>query len=275
MAAFAARRYKRGVTELPDPRDRTTPPTAPPATLPRRSWLAIASATMGSVALLTSCAGLGISGILATFLGMIALDRIRRAQPPLRGRGLAWAGIGLGLSAFILSMLVAWGFSTLQREWHGDLERSLQRTFTARDDAGAADAFGGWTGREGATITADEITSFAREAETRYGKFIGFRELSEEREGGFRSVQRVIVTANFEFERGERLGSMGFCFITDTRSLLPELRIDSISILDAERGNLLIPAKAATKTEDARDAGTTTSSAPASNATDETSEVRP
>ncbi|MCE2883676.1 MAG: DUF4190 domain-containing protein [Planctomycetaceae bacterium] len=258
-----------------DPTDRQTPPTAPPAALPRRSWLAIASATMGSVALLTSCAGLGISGILAAFLGMVALDRIRREEPMLRGRGLAWAGIGLGLSAFVLSLLVAWGFATLQQEWHGDLERSLQRTFAARDDAGATEAFSGWTGREGTTITAAEIAAFAREAESRYGKFIGFKELSEERAGGFRSVQRMIVTANFEFERGERLGSMGFCFITGTSSLLPELRIDSISILDAERGNLLIPAGTTKKTDEASGAETATSSVPASNAADEASEVRP
>jgi len=263
------------VPGLQDPTDRQTPPTAPPSALPRRSRLAIASAVMGSVALLTSCAGLGISGILATFLGMIALDRIRRGEPMLRGRGLAWAGIGLGLSAFVLSILVAWGFATLQREWHGDLERSLQRTFAARDNAGATEAFAGWTGREGTTITTAEIAAFAREAESRYGKFVGFKELSEERAGGFRSVQRMIVTANFEFERGERLGSMGFCFITDTSSLLPELRIDSISILDAERGNLLIPASATKKTDAAPDAGTDTSSVPTSDAAVKTGEVRP
>ncbi|MFM7261608.1 MAG: DUF4190 domain-containing protein [bacterium] len=196
---------------------------------------------MGSVALLMSCVGIGLSGLLAAFLGMIALDRIRREAPALRGRGLAWAGIGLGLTAFVVSALVAWGFTSIQKEWHDDLDQSLRQTFAGTDDAGAAGALEHWIGREGSTIASPALVTFAKEAESRYGRYLGFRELSEERSGGLRSVQRVVVTVNFSFETGERLGSMGFCFVTGTRSLLPELRLDSIAILDAERGNLAIP----------------------------------
>jgi hypothetical protein len=252
---------------------------------------------MGSVAVLTSCVGFGISGLLAAFLGMIALDRIRREAPALRGRGLAWTGIALGLVAFTLSVIVAWGLQSLQKEWHADLDRALARTFaistgataegsSAGDDGGAelgaaavvdegaaSEALKSWIGREGATVTAAELTSFATEARARFGGFRGFRALSEDRQGGFQSVQRVVVTAEFDFETGPRLGSMGFCFITDTRSLLPEPRLDSIAILDAERGTLSIPR--APKVDDAAPAGTTDSATTTAPTTAPEADARP
>jgi hypothetical protein len=196
---------------------------------------------MGSVALLTSCCGVGLAGALAMMLGMIALDRIRNAQPPMQGRGLAWTGIGLGFASLALSLVVAIGRSSLQDEWSRELERGTRSTLAALDEPGVDAAMRVLTAPEGKSLNADDVRSFASEAFARYGAFVGFSEISKDSVGPITGPQRVTVTASFEFERAKLLGSVGFRLVMGTETLVPEARVESIMLVDTERGDLSLP----------------------------------
>jgi hypothetical protein len=226
---------------------------------------------MGSVALLTSCCGVGLAGALAMMLGMIALDRIRNAQPPMQGRGLAWTGIGLGFASLALSLVVAIGRSSLQDEWSRELERGTRSTFAALDEPGVDAAMRTLTAPEGMSLNADNVRTFAREAFARYGAFVGFTEISKDSVGSITGPQRVTVTASFEFERAKLLGSVGFRLVMGTETLVPEARVESIMLVDTERGDLSLPPKVVSATTGAKkpDEQAPDEKAPDANATGE------
>lgn len=198
---------------------------------------------MGSVALLTSCCGVGLAGALAMMLGMIALDRIRNSQPPMQGRGLAWTGIGLGFASLALSLVVAIGRSSLQDEWSRELERGTRATFAARDEPGVDAAMRVLTAPEGLSLNARDVRTFADEAFARYGAFVSFSEISKDSVGSITGPQRVTVTASFDFERAKLLGSVGFRLVMGTETFVPEARVESILLVDTERGDLSLPPK--------------------------------
>jgi hypothetical protein len=90
----------------------------PAATLPPHTdRLAIVALAMGIVALLSLVIFMGLLlGPLASIMGFISLRRIAAGDGELRGRGLALAGLVLGLVAFVLgglTVLVASSFGNL------------------------------------------------------------------------------------------------------------------------------------------------------------------
>jgi peptidylprolyl isomerase len=75
------------------------PPPPPFVGQPGPSGFALASVILGASAVLTCVIG----SVLAIVFGHIALARIRRAQPPEGGRGLAIAGLVLGYAGVALT----------------------------------------------------------------------------------------------------------------------------------------------------------------------------
>ncbi|GIW09534.1 MAG: hypothetical protein KatS3mg061_0591 [Dehalococcoidia bacterium] len=76
----------------------SAPPSAVPST-PRRATLAVVSLVAGILAFLTVCNALlfFLPSLVAVIAGLAALRQIDRSTGALGGRGLAVAGIGLGL----------------------------------------------------------------------------------------------------------------------------------------------------------------------------------
>ena len=123
------------------------------------------------------------------------------------------------------------------------------------------------TAPEGKSLDADNVRTFAREAFARYGAFVGFTEISKDSVGSFAEPQRVTVTASFDFERAKLLGSVGFRLVMGTTTLVPEARVESIMLVDTERGDLSLPPKVAPTTTGA----TTTNETPNETPSDTTS----
>jgi hypothetical protein len=74
----------------------------------------------------------------------------------------------------------------------------------------------------------------------------------------------VTVTASFDFERAKLLGSVGFRLVMGTETFVPEARVESILLVDTERGDLSLPPKPITK--DAKDTSAEGTGATAVNA---------
>ena len=80
------------------PTSASAPPSAAPST-PSRSPLAVVSLVAGILAFLTVCNVLlfFLPSLVAVVAGLVALRQIDRSTGALGGRGLAVAGVGLGL----------------------------------------------------------------------------------------------------------------------------------------------------------------------------------
>ena len=199
---------------------------------------------MGAFALLTSCIGVDFAGVFAVTLGIIALERIRSSGALLRGRGLAWTGIGLGACAALCSIAFAWGRSTLQERWHGQLDAALRTTFAAIDAPGETAAMSYWIAPAGSSLTPQDLGEFARTVNARFGTLKGFAEISKDTEASFDGSNRVTSATSFEFADARVLGSMTFRLVPGTADLFPEVRLESVRLLDSSGGNLTLPTQA-------------------------------
>lgn len=74
----------------------------------RYSGFAITSFVLGIVGVLIGYFLLGIPNLLAVIFGFIALSKIKKNKK-LRGKALAWWGIGLGMSFLVLVIIgIVW-----------------------------------------------------------------------------------------------------------------------------------------------------------------------
>lgn len=229
---------------MPDASDETDKPAEGPARATSR--LAIAAVATGALSFALSCCGAGFAGALSVLLGTIALERIRASRGSLRGRGLAWAGIALGTLAFALSAALVWAVGEMQERWDAQLDRGLRATFAAhaRDDATRGPAIDAWTATSGGAIEEEQLAAFSAEIAARYGELESFRILSEERDPDFsRGTQRLMLAVAFDFTEGRRNGAVTAQLVPSTLGIVPELRIESVKILDVERGDVAIPSE--------------------------------
>jgi len=93
---------------LPSPSAATRSPTlrqVPAGAPPHTSALAIASLILGALGLCT----VGVTALLGVPFSLAALWSIRRRQAALKGRALAWTGLGLSVFSLVLAA-VALGF---------------------------------------------------------------------------------------------------------------------------------------------------------------------
>jgi hypothetical protein len=162
-------------------------------------------------------------------------------------------------------------FRVARDEWSRELERGTRSTFAALDEPGVEAAMRVLTAPEGKSLDADNVRTFAREAFDRYGAFVGFTEISKDNVGSFAEPQRVTVTASFEFERAKLLGSVGFRLVMGTTTLVPEARVESIMLVDTERGDLSLPPKVAPTTTSAKTPNETPDETPDETPSDTTS----
>ncbi|NYG54630.1 DUF4190 domain-containing protein [Nocardioides perillae] len=103
----------------------------------QRKGLAIAALVLGALALLTCWTIVGgiVLGVAALVVGLVALGRARKSTGG--GKGLAIAGIVLGVLGAVLSgALLAFGLSFLGSEEAQDLQECLQQ---AGDDQAAVE----------------------------------------------------------------------------------------------------------------------------------------
>ena len=205
------------------------------------SALARASAIVGAVSATLSCLGGGIGGPLAVLLGMIALDRIRSSAGSLRGRGVAWTGIALGIVSLSLTFLFQWGLTTLQESLNDQLDADIRATFAAVDDAGGRAALGKWAPATGTVLTTEELGAFARAAHERYGPFTAYSVSSEVRRPDFATGSHTLELAvKLEFAQASVPAVVVAKIMPAPGEIMPQMRIESIAIDDAERGALRV-----------------------------------
>lgn len=193
--------------------------------------------------MVTACLPLGILGLLAVMLGMMSLDRIRGSGGALRGRGLAWGGIGAGASGACLALAINWMLVSLQERWNGQLDAAVKGTFAAVDTTGSDAAFAKWSPRPGTVLTRESLSEFALAAKERYGAFTGFTIQSEERQPSLSDVNRITLALALQFEGARVNGSAVARLSTGRESWVPILELESIAVRDPERGDLAVPAK--------------------------------
>ena len=121
---------------------------APPAA-PRR-WSPLAA-----ISLMLSV--LPIGSLVAPFMGAAALWQLR-SRPDLRGRGLAWAGIGIGLVASGLMVGGAWVLAQSFTQLANRPADAIRAAW-----AGDADAFRTHLTRPGSEATAARIAAWVAE----------------------------------------------------------------------------------------------------------------
>ncbi|MFM7051594.1 MAG: DUF4190 domain-containing protein [Planctomycetota bacterium] len=208
------------------------------------SRLAVASLSLGIASVLTACLPIGILGLVGVTLGMMALERIRASGGALRGRGVAWSGIGTGALGACLALAINWMLVSLQEQWNGQLEAAVKGTFAAVDETGADGAMAKWSPRPGTVLTRGSLTEFALAAKERYGAFTGFTIQSEEREPSLTDVNRITLALALQFE-GVRVNGSAVARLSPGRdSVVPILELESLAVRDPERGDLTVPPKA-------------------------------
>lgn len=203
------------------------------------SALARASAIVGAVSATLSCLGGGIGGPLAVLLGMIALERIRSSAGTLRGRGVAWTGISLGVVSLSLTFLFQWGLTSIQGSLNDQLDSDIRTTFAAIDDAGSSEALGKWSPAQGTVLTAEEIEVFARAASDRYGSFTSYTVTSEVRKPDFTTGTHTLELAvKLQFAEATVPAVVVAKIVPTATDIMPRMLIESISIEDPQRGAL-------------------------------------
>jgi hypothetical protein len=78
----------------------------PYAVAPRKNGLGIASMVLGIVGVVVPCFWiLQIPGVLAVVFGAVALSQLKKQPEKYTGRGMAVAGLVLGLVALVIMLL--------------------------------------------------------------------------------------------------------------------------------------------------------------------------
>lgn len=155
----------------------------PPGPPPRWSPLALA-------ALVLSVLPLG--SLLAPPLGLAALLQLR-ARPDLRGRGLAWAGIAVGIVASSLMVGGAW------LTWR-EFERLAGRPAAALAAAWAGDAptFRAQMSAPGREASAEALAAWTGPLRARLGEFRGCRMSSKPPPAPTTPLPETEIRAAFE-----------------------------------------------------------------------------
>lgn len=133
-------------------------PVPGPAAGPRWSTLALVSLVLSV---------LPVGSVLAPPLGAAALLQLRR-RPDLRGAGIAWAGIAVGVVASSLMVGGAW---TLWREFSQLSGRPALALRAAWD--GDAEAFRGQMSAPGREASAERLREWSAPMRGRLGEFRG------------------------------------------------------------------------------------------------------
>lgn len=214
------------------------------------SALARASAIVGSLSVALCCFG-ALSGPIAVFLGVLALDRIRNSGGTLRGRKAAWGGIATGTAGVFLAFLVQWGISSLQASLNSQMDAAVRATFAAVDEAGRRQALANWSLLSGPTDAGAQVESFAREAKERYGAFTGYSVSSEVQKPDFLGgVHTIELAVDYEFAESRVPGVLVARLVPSAGQWMPVVLIDSMRIEDADRGTLALGVRApAAKTD--------------------------
>ncbi len=180
---------------------------------------------------------LPVTTILGVVLGIAAMVSIS-SHPEKKGKGLAIAGILLGVVFTIGHAVVypkAWA---MMKEWYAVIETgprdALAAGFTG-DIAGFKAAFHG----AGATASDAEAKAFIDELRSRYGEFNGSRRLQQQTGQTFGSPVVPFAYA-VEFSQEEVNAETEIVF-SDPKTGGFIMKIGHITIFDEERGDLTYP----------------------------------
>jgi len=192
--------------------------------------------------------------LIGVILGIVALLRIRASK--MTGKGLAWAGIIIGLIATILSSLfitfaVVVAFSVIEQ---------TPEKVTVAITAGISEDIATFRSvfEQGAlSATDEEITTFIQSLTDRYGKFDKAVIDTEEMQGLESSNNGAELPIQLVFETKTVSSTVAISIVQGSGSLI-DIQIKCLTIHDASQGDLAFPR-----------ASICGSSIPATNPTDE------
>ncbi|MFO0826946.1 MAG: DUF4190 domain-containing protein [Phycisphaerales bacterium] len=233
------------------------PPPPPPGPSAKPADRYSTSAILSVVALVLPLVGPLIAIVLATG----ALARIRRSEatrptesarpsnvaagPRLRGRRIAYVGLGLGAILLIaeFSLLDAFARSTTEHI-DNQIASALTDVFGVATNRDADAVLERWSRHAEDRITREQLLAFATSARERYG---GFRSVSvvarDDPDYSF-TRQAVSTAVAYRFENGDRMGSLVMLLEPDPESLLrPIPRLAEIIVDDRALGTLRLGPK--------------------------------
>jgi hypothetical protein len=174
--------------------------------------------------------------LIGPLLGAVGLRQIRR-RPHLRGRGLARAGIAVGL-AWAIVWLVA------GRWWHDHVRTPMIEGPRAALDAGLGGdtaAFRAAFTGAGATATDAEARAFLDELTRRYGVLVDVRPDPTAPPVGPKDVNRQHPVVPYAFRFDREMVQAEATFVIWVGDLRPRCKWGVITVRDPERGDLSYP----------------------------------
>lgn len=199
---------------------------------PAISRLALASLAMGALSVPLFCCSAGVSGAIATSLGLIAIERIRSSGGTLRGRWMAWTGVGTGLLSIILALGFATTAQSLQQDWNRQVDQGVRRTFDATDAEAARLALQDWSPASSSSVSSAEIQLFATQVHRELGSYESMSIVSTESSPGLLGNSMLIHVVNLDFEKGRRSGVVTARLRTPAGSWVPAAEIARIHVND-------------------------------------------
>lgn len=199
-----------------------------PSNRPRMSVCAIASMVLG---LVLCCPLTSIAAIVLGAVGMHA-TKARMAS----GRGLAIAGLGLGITGSALQLAFgSWAYSTI----YAPLMEGPAPALQAGLDGGAPALLERFTAPDGATLDA-EAESFIAAVKDRYGALVAC-ELDRSTQPPTPDSRRPDFEADFEVRFERATVKVRSCTeITNPKGGL-SMKLRWIEVIDPARGDLRFP----------------------------------
>jgi hypothetical protein len=206
----------------------------------RTSALAIAALVLSVI---PCCPMVNLAGAM---IGVAALRRIDSAPAQLGGRRLAIVAIaaGLGLSIFLGGAWIAFAVQYQDRV-DRDMVTTVETFVRSAADGDVAQARAMWSRVPSAAIDDAAVFAFGQEVKDRYGALERISIASTTSVGSVLSM-RIDAACVFSFESSTRTGSAGFQVISSASGFWPTVRLVSLRIDDADRGNIIVGPKAET-----------------------------
>jgi len=181
-----------------------------------------------------------ILSLLGVLLGVIALVRLK-SLTHLKGKGLAWSGIVIGVVSTVIWVVV----SMYAGKMFTDFMAQTSTVSTETIDAGYADdyqTFRSHLDSSISNITDEEINTFIGELESRYGKFdSAFLNMEEQNQTVMATrAGEAPIPIRYVFETTDATGFIVFSFIGKTAFEF-DMKIICIKIVDSAEGNIYFP----------------------------------
>lgn len=197
----------------------------------KTSGMAITALVLSILGIIPCCGA--ITAVIGTVLGLIGVGTIR-SDSPVKGRGLAFAAIIIGIIFIVVQVAGGmWFWRTFGAPVVEGPAPALRAGF-AGDTTGFRNAFHG----AGATATDEEINAFVDELRDRYGEFVSVEMIgtgqSRPRDPVFPATYRLTFTNDVVDAEAEIIAA-------DETTGQIVMKLGSVRIIDPQRGDLEFP----------------------------------